>query len=55
MALPTFEWVKNNVQMPIIGVKNPEDSAIFRALDRVEFESSAVNKMAVFRCSRLRK
>ena len=43
-ALPTFEWVKNSVQMAAIGARNPEESAIFRALDRVEFESSAVKE-----------
>ena len=41
-ALPTFEWVKNDVQITIISARNPQDSAVFRALDWVEFESSAV-------------
>src|SRR5208337_1716615 len=40
-ALPTFEWVKINVQKSTTGARNPENSAIFRALDRVELESSA--------------
>jgi hypothetical protein len=43
-ALPTFEWVKNSVQTSAMGARNPEESAIFRALDRVEFESSAVKE-----------
>ena len=41
MALPTFEWVKNSVHTSTLG-QNPEESAFFRALDRVEFESTAV-------------
>ena len=44
LALPTFEWVKNSVQTLAMGARNPEESAIFRALDRVEFESSAVKE-----------
>src|SRR5271157_198513 len=44
LALPTFEWVKNSVQTSAMGARNPEESAIFRALDRVEFESSAVKE-----------
>jgi len=44
MALPTFEWVKNSVHTSTLGARNPEESAFFRALDRVEFESSAVKE-----------
>ena len=43
-ALPTFEWVKNNVHTYTMGTRIPEESAIFRALDGVEFESSAVKE-----------
>ncbi|HKM52725.1 MAG TPA: hypothetical protein VJY33_04890, partial [Isosphaeraceae bacterium] len=44
LALPTFEWVKNNVHTYTMGARIPEESAIFRALDGVEFESSAVKE-----------
>jgi hypothetical protein len=44
LALPAFEWAKNNIQKTMIGARNREESASFRALDGVEFESSAVKQ-----------
>ena len=44
MALPAFEWVKDAVHAPRMGLGTSEDSAIFRARNRVELEPSAVEE-----------
>jgi len=44
LALPTFEWVKNNVHTIPWHSGNLEDSGFFRALDCVEFEYAAVKE-----------
>jgi hypothetical protein len=41
MALPTFEWVKNDVQQHTKGPRNPIDPGFFRAWVWAEFELSA--------------
>jgi hypothetical protein len=43
-ALPTFEWAKEYVPMSIMAQKNPEESGLIRALDRIKFEASAVKE-----------